>query len=240
MENKFEQLIEYIINDEEDKAKELFHDVVVEKSRDIYEELMQDEELEEADGIESEEDLGGDQAEDLIADVEADEEGISEDEDEDEAEDKDYDEDGEQDEHEGDHEELEDRVVDLEDKLDELMAEFETAMSPEGEEVPAEELSAEVPGEEEVGAEDEVGSDSEMELEVPGEEEALEENVDLKPAPKPETKETHAENTVSPVAGKNDMGGTTKNIAQGGVEKGSATPKSEDQSNTTEPDLKKV
>ena len=48
MENKFEQLIEYIINDEEDKAKELFHDVVVEKSRDIYEELMQDEELEEA------------------------------------------------------------------------------------------------------------------------------------------------------------------------------------------------
>ena len=52
--------------------------------------------------------------------------------------------------------------------------------------------------------------------------------------------ETHAENTVSPVAGKNDMGGTTKNIAQGGVEKGSATPKSEDQGNTTEPDLKKV
>ena len=120
------------------------------------------------------------------------------------------------------------------------MAEFETAMSPEGEEVPAEELPVEVPGEEEVGAEDEVGADSEMELEVPGEEEALEENVDLKPAPKPETKETHAENTVSPVAGKNDMGGTTKNIAQGGVEKGSATPKSEDQSNTTEPDLKKV
>jgi len=122
---------------------------VVEKSRDIYEELMQDEELEEAEGIESEEDCGGDQAEDLIADVEADEEGISEDEDEDEAEDKDYDEDGEQDEHEGDHEELEDRVVDLEDKLDELMAEFEDAMKPEGEEeAPADEAEMEPEAEE--------------------------------------------------------------------------------------------
>ena len=41
---KFEQLIEFIINDEEEKAKELFHDVVVEKSRGIYEELMAEDE----------------------------------------------------------------------------------------------------------------------------------------------------------------------------------------------------
>ena len=41
---KFEQLIEFIINDEEEKAKELFHDVVVEKSRDIYEQLMAEDE----------------------------------------------------------------------------------------------------------------------------------------------------------------------------------------------------
>ena len=54
--NKFEQLIEYVINDEEDKARELFHDIVVEKSREIYEELMTDGEA-----------LGGDQADDLIA-----------------------------------------------------------------------------------------------------------------------------------------------------------------------------
>jgi hypothetical protein len=32
MTSKFEQLIEYVINDEEAKAKELFHDIVVEKS----------------------------------------------------------------------------------------------------------------------------------------------------------------------------------------------------------------
>ena len=44
MTSKFEQLIEYVINDEEAKAKELFHDIVVEKSREIYENLMSEEE----------------------------------------------------------------------------------------------------------------------------------------------------------------------------------------------------
>jgi hypothetical protein len=34
MENKkFEQLIDLIINEQEDRAKELFHEIVVEKSR---------------------------------------------------------------------------------------------------------------------------------------------------------------------------------------------------------------
>jgi len=42
--NKFEQLIEYVINDEEAKAQELFHEIVVEKSRDIYENIMAEEE----------------------------------------------------------------------------------------------------------------------------------------------------------------------------------------------------
>ena len=41
--NRFEQLIEYVINDEEQKARELFHDIVVEKSRQIYENLMAEE-----------------------------------------------------------------------------------------------------------------------------------------------------------------------------------------------------
>jgi hypothetical protein len=43
MTSKFEQLIEYVINDEEAKAKQLFHDIVVEKSREIYENLMNEE-----------------------------------------------------------------------------------------------------------------------------------------------------------------------------------------------------
>jgi len=37
--NKFESLLELLINEENDKAEQLFHDIVVEKSRDIYENL---------------------------------------------------------------------------------------------------------------------------------------------------------------------------------------------------------
>ena len=43
--NKFEQLIEFVINDDEKNAKSLFHEIVVEKSRDIYEEIMSEEEI---------------------------------------------------------------------------------------------------------------------------------------------------------------------------------------------------
>lgn len=139
--NKFEQLIEYVINDEEAKARELFHELVVEKSRAIYEEMMaeeefdldeseHDDELDEAadedleesehddDIDESLDEMGGDAADDLIDDIEVEEEGVSM-----EGEDMD-DEDMDDD----DGEELEDRVVDLEDKLDELMSEFESLM----------------------------------------------------------------------------------------------------------------
>ena len=41
--NKFEQLIEYVINDDEKNAEALFHEIVVEKSKDIYEEIMSEE-----------------------------------------------------------------------------------------------------------------------------------------------------------------------------------------------------
>ena len=47
--NKFEQLIEYVINDEDQKARELFHDIVVAKSREIYESIMDEEEQKELD-----------------------------------------------------------------------------------------------------------------------------------------------------------------------------------------------
>jgi hypothetical protein len=148
MTSKFEQLIEYVINDEEAKAKELFHDIVVEKSREIYENLMDEsEELDEEsthdeddkaekagekvtkdieyddkkDRMDEEEEeldemMGGDASDDLIDDVEAEEQGM--------------------DMAEGESEEgLEDRVVDLEDKLDELMAEFEALMGDDGDSV---------------------------------------------------------------------------------------------------------
>jgi hypothetical protein len=148
MTNKFEQLIEYVINDEEAKAKELFHDIVVEKSREIYENLMNEEdaeeeldESEEEELDESEEEeldenmMGGDDADNLIDDIEAEEQGMQEDDsdaefdDEAEEDGEDLTHDMEQDHDEGD---IEDRVVDLEDKLDELMAEFEAIMGNEG------------------------------------------------------------------------------------------------------------
>lgn len=142
--NHFEQLIEYVINDEEAKAKELFHQIVVEKSRAIYEDLMQEdtveEELEEDNAMGEEpievdadvsESLGGSQAQDMIDDVEMEEQGMAEDDMDAEFDDgaeeagKDLTHDIEDEHDEGD---LENRVVDLEDKLDELMAEFEAMM----------------------------------------------------------------------------------------------------------------
>ena len=40
---KFETLIDLIINENEEQARALFHDIVVEKSREIYEDMMDDE-----------------------------------------------------------------------------------------------------------------------------------------------------------------------------------------------------
>ena len=60
--NKYEQLIEAIISEDDAQAKELFHQIVVEKSRDIYESLMDEESA----------DVDAD-TEELADDVEADE-----------------------------------------------------------------------------------------------------------------------------------------------------------------------
>ena len=40
---KFDKLIDLIINENEEQAKDLFHDIVVEKSREIYETIMAEE-----------------------------------------------------------------------------------------------------------------------------------------------------------------------------------------------------
>ena len=50
--NKFEQMLEKLVNEDKAGAEELFHEIVVEKSRDIYESLLEsdldDEEVDEA------------------------------------------------------------------------------------------------------------------------------------------------------------------------------------------------
>ena len=125
--NKYEQLIEYIINEDEDKAKALFHDIVVEKSRDIYETLMDEETVDET--------IGGNEVEDLVDEIQADEtDGIPEGEEEEmDAEEEMMSGDDEEDHHAdvGGDEALEDKVMDLEKELDELKAEFDALMSDE-------------------------------------------------------------------------------------------------------------
>ena len=121
---KFEQLIDLIINENEEQAKALFHDIVVEKSREIYESMMDEEQMM---------NQPSGQVQDLLDEIGSEEEGMAEAEDE-EFDIADMDDDGEEtvdidmDDEEGGEEGLEDRVVDLEDKLDQLMAEFEDIM----------------------------------------------------------------------------------------------------------------
>jgi hypothetical protein len=210
--NKFEQLIEYVINDDEAKARELFHNIVVEKSRAIYEEMMEDDTVEEG--------FGGDAADDLIDDVEVEEEGLSEEDDEmggDEMGDDDMgdmagDDMAGDDEAQGE-EDLEDRVVDLEDKLDELMAEFESMMGDEG----GEDMDMDMDGDEGDG---EVDMDADLDQAEYDDEAAADvdmmENVTLKAVPKP----THGDagaNSKSPVAANSGAkGALAKPVSTGG------------------------
>ena len=139
--NRFEQLIEYVINDEEQKARELFHDIVVAKSREIYESMMAEEAEEELDEAadeeeqEEEEELDESLEEDPMADIEEEEISMEGEEDDlggdaaddfiDNVEASDDEEGGEE---SGEEAATKDDIMNLEDKLDELMAEFEAAM----------------------------------------------------------------------------------------------------------------
>ena len=56
MSTKMEQLLDLIVNEEMDKANELFHEIVVEKSREIYENLIAEEADEEDESVEEDSD----------------------------------------------------------------------------------------------------------------------------------------------------------------------------------------
>jgi hypothetical protein len=228
MTSKFEQLIEFVINDEEAKAKELFHDIVVEKSREIYESLMEEEDAEEVDeGVEND----GDAADDLITDVETEEEGMNEEDDMDAEFDDEAEEAGDDltKDIEGAHDnegDIEDRVVDLEDKLDELMAEFEAMMGGEG-------------GEEEQEFDIDAGGDA-IEMDDTSEimpEMGMMENVDLKAAPKPVTTEpagTNSRSTVAANSGAKGMQGSPVRMT-GDTAQGRPAPSVKDMGMTTSP-----
>ena len=70
--NKFEEMLERLINEDKAGAEELFHEIVVEKSRDIYESLLEaDEEVEETEDEEVDE--ASDEEVDEASDEEVDE-----------------------------------------------------------------------------------------------------------------------------------------------------------------------
>jgi len=269
--SKFEQMLEKLVADDRTAAEEIFHDIVVEKSRSIYEGLLEndikdieveetskedeskkdDDAVDEASKDESKEDdavdeaskdeettdeslldienteiapveaHGGDATDDMVADI-----GMP-------APTGDMD---NGDDSEKGEEEIEDRVVDLEDAIDDLKAEFEKMMGDEDKSDDAEGDDAEDNGEEK---EDEAFVDQSAEGETAiavapelGEQPAVETAV-----PKTASEEireyvnkvgvTHtdgSDNSKSPVAGKNDMGGTASNIAKGGEETGGKAP----------------
>jgi len=148
--SKFEEMLELLVNEDKEGAEALFHEIVVEKSRDIYESLLEDEEVDESDDEveeasdeevdESDEDL--DEADEEVDESDDDlEEGFDLDEFEVEADpmmggdpaddmmgdmEPDMDDDDMDMDDEGD---MEDRVEDLEDALEDLKAEFEKMMA---------------------------------------------------------------------------------------------------------------
>ena len=133
---KFEQLIDLIINENEEQARALFHDIVVEKSREIYEHLMDEDTLEEDPMDEPSGQVDG-----LMAEISMEEQGMTEEDEDMDLGDMDDDEDTEIMDLDSDEEDMdsmddegsvEDRVVDIEDKVDNLerlMAEFEEIMN---------------------------------------------------------------------------------------------------------------
>jgi hypothetical protein len=259
--NKYEQLIEHIINDEEDKARALFHQIVVEKSRDIYESLMDEEYAEE--GMQGHVG-GGDETAGLIDEITMDEtDGIGEGDD-----DMDMGDMGDDDsmDNMGDDEgDLEQKVMDLESELEALKAEFEQLMGDEEGDMDDMDMDAmdmgDMDSEEDEEDEDNFAmmeAEKEEDDEKDDEKEEMEESVYESRQRRPLQKTAvdlmreyvekisspsntegqpagtsaggdHASvNTQSTVAGKNDMGGTAKNLAQGASESapdGTSAPK---------------
>ena len=303
--SKFEQMLEKLIADDKSAAEEIFHNIVVEKSRSIYEGLLEDD-IKDIEVEEKSEDKAEDKVEEKTEDKAEDkeeatteaskedkkeddkvEEKASEESKEDEAvEEASKDEETKEEEskdeeatdeslvdaensevaadeaHGGDAtddmmgdiaadngeengddngddkgddaEEIEDRVVDLEDAIDDLKAEFEKMMSDKGEG----DDDAEDKGEEEAI----VSQDAEGEVEVAPElapEEVIPAVEAKDNTPKTATEEIReyvnkvdakhsdgSDNTASPVAksGGADAKADGKNLVQGGEEKGGKAP----------------
>jgi len=215
--NLLAQMLENLVNNDQAKAEELFHEYVVSKSREIYEDLIESE-------IEDEEE----EVEEAAADEEAEEEKVDEamDDEEDDVEegfdniaieagddemgadatdDLEAELDGEMDGEESEEGE-EQLFQDLEAIVDELQAKFDELKGIEGEEHGD---MGDDEGENPFAKEEGFGDALDPQLAT------VREYVEKVPAGHGAEKKGQgekADNTKSIVAGKNDMGGTTANI----------------------------
>jgi hypothetical protein len=220
---KFEQMLESLINGDQKQAEEIFHELVVAKSREIYENLLdddiqvdeekdedEDEEVEENFDMDMQE-VGGDPADDMMGDMGADDEGSEDDMD-------DMDDMG--DEGGDDEPATKDDVMDIKDALDDLKAEFEAMLSGAA--------TGDVDGDGDHDMDDHDAEDGDMDDEEEKkeqyqfEEDEDEEGVVREYVEKvaPAKMGDNGANSKSIVAGKNNMGGTTANIVKGGTEAG--------------------
>jgi hypothetical protein len=206
-----QQMLEHLVNDEQQKAEELFHEYVVTKSREIYEGLIETEISEEEDKKDEEDE----DMEEAASDEEAEEDQVDENfediaieaDDEmpamggDATDDLEGDLDAEMGDEEGEEKSEEELFQDLDAIVDELQAKFD-------------ELKGEEEGED-MG--DEMGDEGNPFAKEDTDLETVREYVEKVATPKGGD---NGANAKSIVAGKNDMGGTTANIAKGGEEKG--------------------
>jgi hypothetical protein len=205
-----QQMLEHLVNDDQAKAEELFHEYVVQQSREIYESLIDSEIAEEEEKDEDDEDVEeaakDDDAEDEKVDEEFEDIAIEAD-----------DEDGPDmmggdptDDLEGDLEKDDDDMEekseeelfqDLDSIVDELQAKFD-----------------ELKGDDDMGDDDMDSMDDKMKDDF--DLETVREYVEKVPTAK---MGDNGANAKSVVAGKNDMGGTTANILAGGESKSEGT-----------------
>ena len=216
-----QQMLESLVNDDQAKAEELFHDYVVQQSREIYESMIdseiaeeeekdeEDEEVEEAsDDEEKEEDKVEENFEDMAYEGDDEMDLDSEDPTDDLAGEL-----GGEDDMEGEDKGEEDLFQDLEAIVDELQAKFD-----------------ELKGGDDMG-DDDMGDMGDAEGGNPfAKEEGIEDLATVREYVEKVNGGFGAKiggdngvNTKSIVAGKNDMGGTTANIAKGGEAKGEGT-----------------
>ncbi len=258
-------MLEHLVNDDSAKAEELFHEYVVTKSREIYEDLIEEEvKDEEVDEASKDDDAEDKEVDEASKDDDAEDEKVDEASDKDEEVDEEFedvaieadDEDKDEmdpmggdatddlesditgDDEEGDKE-PEELFQDLDSIVDELQAKFDEIKGDDGEEM---DMDAEK--EEETFA-PEASADPEGDAELATMREYVEKVAGGHGA---ETKGSAegADNKKSVVDNmKNDMGGTTANIVKGGEESGKndggladITPKENNAGNVNVPGAK--